>query len=100
MCDACAGECAADAVVKMRRICWRHFVIGVVILTMTLLLAIYVPAPPISMRGARSGMSLAVLVSIFGEFAGRYYFFLLPLLFALYELREAFRKPKADANKL
>jgi hypothetical protein len=99
MWDACAGECPANAVMKMRQIRWRHFVVGMVILTMTLLLAIYVPTPPISMRGARSGISLAVLVSIFGEFAGRYYFFLLPLFFGLYELREAFRDPQGRIKK-
>jgi hypothetical protein len=86
---------------KIRPIRWGHFVVGIVALTITLLLAVYMPTPPVSMGGGgRSGISLAVLVSIFGELAGRYYFFLLPLLFGLYELREAFREPKAAANKL
>jgi hypothetical protein len=86
---------------KIPRIRWAHFVVGIVVLTITLLLAIYIPTPPVSIGGGRRmGNSLAALVSIFGEFAGRYYFFLLPLLFGLYELREAFREPKADANKL
>jgi hypothetical protein len=84
----------------MRRIRWGHFVVGIVILTITLLLAVYVPTPPVSIGGGRRmGNSLAALVSIFGEFAGRYYFFLLPLLFGLYELREAFREPRMSKAK-
>jgi hypothetical protein len=84
---------------KIRRIRWGRFVVGIAILTITLLLAIYMPTQPVSMGGKRSGISLAVLVSIFGEFAGRYYFFLLPLLFGLYEIRDAFREPQADKAK-
>ncbi len=87
---------------KMRPIRWGHFAIGIVILTIILLLAIYTPTPPTSMRFGRSGISLGALVSIFGEFAGRYYFFLLPFYAGFMYCvvsHGAFRDPRNRAGK-
>ncbi len=83
---------------KTRPIRYRHLVAGIVILTITLWLAIYMPTSG-SFGGGRTRTSLAVWVSIFGEFAGRYYFFLLPFLFGLYVVREAFRAPQERTDK-
>jgi hypothetical protein len=86
---------------KMRRIRWGHFCAGAAILAITLFVAIYMPVPRNSMGGGRnSGLTLVGLVGVFGEFAGRYYFFLPLLVVGLYELREAFREPKEEVNKL
>lgn len=84
---------------KIRRIRWGYFSAGITVLAVTLFFVIYMPTGFPRVPGGKLGRSLAFLVSIFGEFAGRYYYFLLPALLGVYLLREAFRDQQERVTK-
>jgi hypothetical protein len=84
---------------RIRRIRWGRFFVGLAILSLTLFLAIYMPTDSTTMgRGRNSDLAFLGLVTLFGEFAGRYFYFLPSILIGCAVLRDAFRSPALPEN--
>jgi hypothetical protein len=79
---------------KIRRIRWGRFFVSFAILSFTLFLAMYMPTDSNTMgRRRNSDLTFLGLVTLFGEFAGRYFYFLPSILLSCVLLRDAFRSP-------